>query len=229
MSVRDATTLAVETRAVDGSRAVRRLRRGGRVPGILYGGGEEPKAFQVDARALRNTLSGHGAVIELALDGDRAVPAVLKDEQRHPVSGHTLHVDLLRVRLDRAIQTTVFIELVGAEDAPGVREGGVMGQVARELTIEALPTAIPDFISLDVADMEIHDTRTLAAVVAPEGVTLIDDPETVVATCTPPRLEVSSDEELEQETELVGGPDAAAEELAEEGAGDSGEHESGSG
>ena len=89
---------------------------------------------------------------------------MLKELVRHPVSGHTIHVDLLRVRLDQAIQATVVLELIGAEDAPGVKEGGVLEQITRELTIEALPTDIPDSLQHDVSEMQIDDTLTLAAI-----------------------------------------------------------------
>jgi large subunit ribosomal protein L25 len=160
-------------------------------------------------------------VIDLALEGDSS-PVVLKDVQRHPVTGETMHVDFLRVRLDQAIQATVVLELTGIEDSPGVKDGGIVEQVTRELTIEALPTDIPDQLEHDVSAMAMHDTLTLESVKAPEGVVLVDDPETVVATLTPPRLEIEPDEEIEQETELVGeGADEAAAEGDAAGSGDS--------
>jgi large subunit ribosomal protein L25 len=211
MAKTDSTALNVAHRDPAGSRATRRLRRAGQVPGIVYGGGEDPVAFQVDARELRNTLAHAGALLDLSVDGAAATPVVLKEISRHPVSGETLHLDLLRVRLDRPIQATVMLELVGAEDAPGVREGGVLEQVARELTIEALPTDIPDGIQHDVSALEINDTITLEAISAPSGVTLVDDPETTIATVTPPRLQVEEEPEIESETEVVGEGEAPAE------------------
>ena len=203
MASRDTTKLTVEHRDPDGSRSARRLRRDGQVPGVVYGGGADPETFQVDARVLRAALAHAGAVIDLSLDGGKATPVVVKDEQRDPVTGRLLHVDLLRVRLDKPIQATTILELDGVEEAPGVKEGGVLEQVTRELNIEALPTAIPDSIHHDVSSMEMNDTLTLAAVTAPEGVILLDDPdETVVATLSPPRVE--EEPEIEEETELVG-------------------------
>ncbi|MGB2711388.1 MAG: 50S ribosomal protein L25 [Conexibacter sp.] len=210
----DATTLAVAPRPVEGSRATRRLRRTGLVPGVVYGGGADPVPFQVDARELRLALAHAGAVMTLALDGEET-PVVLKEQQRHPVTGATMHVDLLRVDLLQKITATVVLELTGADDAPGVKAGGVLEQVTRELNVEALPTAIPDAIALDVSTAEIGDTITLAAVAAPEGVTLLDDPETVVATLTPPRLSVEPSDELETETEVVGEASGDAEAPAE--------------
>ena len=113
-------------------------------------------------------------------------------------------MDLLRVNMDETIHTTVVLELTGADEAPGVVEGGVLNQETRELNIEALPGDIPDSIVHDVSGMEMNATVTLSAVTVPAGVTLLDDPEeTVIATITPPTLE-PVEEEIETETELVG-------------------------
>ncbi|MGZ4396690.1 MAG: 50S ribosomal protein L25, partial [Gaiellaceae bacterium] len=128
---------------------------------------------------------------------------------RHPVSGDTIHVDLLRVRLDQAIQATVVLELTEADSSPGVKEGGVLEQVTRELTVEALPTDIPDSLQHDVSEMQIGDTLTLDAIRPPASVTLVDDPETVIATLSPPRLQVDEETEIEEETEVVGEGGAA--------------------
>jgi large subunit ribosomal protein L25 len=198
------TKLDVPRREADGSRAARRLRRSGRVPGILYGGGGEPLGFDVDARELRLALARAGAVLDLSVDGAKPTPVVLKEAQRHPVRGDTVHVDMLRVRLDRAIHAVVALELEGVDAAPGVREGGILEQITREVNVEALPTAIPEAVVHAVAEMQIGDTLTLAAVTPPEGVTLLDDPETVLATLTPPRLQTEEETEIEAETELVG-------------------------
>ena len=197
------TKLSISPREPEGSRATRRLRRSGRVPGILYGGDAEPLTFSADARDLRHALAASGAVLEVT-DGDHATPAILKSAQYHPVRGETMHVDLLRVDLNVAIHAVVPLELTGGEEAPGVKEGGVLEQITRELNIEALPSAIPEAIYHDVSGMDINDTITLADVAVPEGVTLLDDlEETTVATLTPPRIATDEDE-IEEETELVG-------------------------
>jgi len=199
------THLDVRSRKAGGSREARRIRRGGRVPGILYGGGEAALSFEVDARELRLALARSGAVVDLSIDGAKPTPVVLKEAQRHPVRGETVHVDLLRVRLDKPIQAVVALELTGLEDSPGIREGGVLEQIAREANVEALPTAIPESIVHSVAEMRIGDTLTLAAVAAPAGVTLLDAlEETVLATLTPPRLQTEASTEVEAETEVVG-------------------------
>ncbi len=217
MATAQTTALAVELREPDGSRAARRLRRTGNVPGVVYGGGEESVAFHVDARLLRNTLAHAGAVLELSIGGDAATPVVIKEIARHPVTGDTVHIDMLRVRLDQAISATVVLDLVGGEDAPGVKEGGVLEQVTRELTIEALPTDIPDAIHHDVSTLQIGDTVTLDAITPPRGVTLLDDPETLVATLSPPKLQLEEEPGIEEETELVAEGETGEEAEAEAG------------
>jgi len=144
-------------------------------------------------------------VLDLSIDGKKATPVVLKEAQRDPVRGETVHVDLLRVRLDQAIHAVVPLELTGTEEAPGVKEGGVLEQITRELNVEALPTAIPESIVHAIGEMQIGETILLAAVAVPEGVTLLDEvEETVVATLSPPRLQSEVEEEIEAETEVVG-------------------------
>ncbi len=229
MATAQATALTVEPREPSGSRAARRLRRTGMVPGVVYGGGEEPFAFAVDPRILRQALAHAGAVIDLTVGTSGGGPVVLKDLVRHPVTGDTVHIDLLRVRLDQAISSTVVIELVGADDAPGAKEGGVLEQVTREVNIEALPTDIPDSIQHDVSTAEIGDTVTLGSLAMPAGVTLLDDPETVLMTLTPPRLQLEEEPEIEEETELVGEGETGeeAEAQVEQAAEAGGEGESG--
>ena len=195
--------LSLTGRAPEGSRSARRLRREGLVPGVVYGGAEEPQHFAVDARVLRNTLAHAGQVIEVAIDGGAAANVLIKDVQRHPVRGEAVHVDLLRVRMDQLIHATVTLDLTGADEAPGVVQGGVFNQELRELQIEALPGEIPDAISYDVSRLEINETITVSVLTPPEGVTLLDESETVIATITPPTVE-PVEEEIETETELVG-------------------------
>jgi large subunit ribosomal protein L25 len=224
MATRESTELKVAAREPAGSRQARRLRREGIVPGVLYGGDDEPVSFSVPSRVLRQALAHGGAVIDLTIEGGGSSPAVLKELTRHPVTGATVHVDLLRVNLNVKIQSTVILELTGGDDAPGVKEGGVLEHVTRELTIEALPNDIPDSISFDVSEMQINDTATLEALRPPANVELLDDPETVIATLTPPRLQVEDDEEIEEETEVVGEGETPADDSAE--GGDSGASDS---
>jgi large subunit ribosomal protein L25 len=208
-------TLAVQERPERGTRATKRLRRDGLVPGVVYGGSDgDCHSFKVGARDLRQVLVDGSALIDLTIDGGKARPVIVKDQQRHPVRGEVIHIDLLEVRLDEKIQAQVAVHVEGAEDAPGVREGGVLEQVTHQLNIEALPTAIPDAIVVDVSGMQIAATLPLSEVPAPEGVTFLDDlEETVIATVVVP-TEVEEPEEVEEETALVGeeGAEAPAEE-----------------
>jgi large subunit ribosomal protein L25 len=197
------------------------------VPGVLYGGGGDSLGFDVDARDLRLALARSGAVLDLSVDGGKATPVVLKEAQRDPVRGQTVHIDLLRVRLDQAIHAVVPLELSGADESPGVKEGGILEQIVRELNVEALPTAIPESIEHAVGEMQIGDTIGLEMIVMPEGVVLLDDIEdAVVATLSPPKLQTEEEEEVESETELVGEGDEDAEGAAE-GEGSGGEGSSG--
>ena len=204
MAQGERTLLSVEPRTERGSRASRRLRRRGLVPGVVYGIDSDSVSFKVDGRRLRAVLAEGHALFDVELDGGGRQPVIVKDQQRDPVRGVVQHLDLLRVRLDEKIQATVPLELEGTEDAPGVREGGVLEHVTREVTIEALPTDIPDRILANVAEMGIAETMTLDSVSVPTGVEMIGELEDiVVATITAPS-EVEVEEEIEEETELVG-------------------------
>jgi large subunit ribosomal protein L25 len=221
MASTESSTLSLIARSPEGSRSARRLRRAGLVPGVMYGGADAPQHFAVDARTLRNTLAHAGQVIEVTVDGGANTNVLIKDVQRHPVRGEAVHVDLLRVRMDVAIHATVPIEFHGHEDSPGVTEGGIFNQELREVNIEALPGDIPDSISHDVSGLAMNETITLEVLSAPSGVRLLDEPETVIATITPPTVE-PVEEEIETETELVGEdgePIEAAEGEAAEGEG----------
>jgi large subunit ribosomal protein L25 len=206
----DRPTLEAEERPEQGSRSVRRLRRQGYVPGIVYGGGGECQSFKVGTRELRAALVAGGAVIDLKVGGAAVRPVIVKDQQNHPVRGEILHLDLLEVNLRQAIQAPVRVELVGADEAPGVTEGGIISQETNELNIEALPTDIPEAITVDVSHLEAAGTLHLSEITPPQGVTFLDDPEeTIIATVTVP-TEVPEEPEIEEETELVGEEGAEA-------------------
>ncbi|MGH2763787.1 MAG: 50S ribosomal protein L25/general stress protein Ctc [Thermoleophilaceae bacterium] len=215
-------TLAADERSERGTRATRRLRRQGLVPGVVYGGGNgDSVSFKVDSRALRQVLGGGSALIDLEVGG-KARPVIVKDQQLDPVREEVIHIDLLEVRLDEKIQTQVGVHLEGADEAPGIKEGGVLEHVTHQLNIEALPTAIPDAIVVDVSGLEIAATMPLSQLTPPEGVEFLDDPdETVIATVVVP-TEVEEPEEIEEETELVG-EEAEAEAGAEGATGEEAE------
>ena len=220
------STLSVSTRQPAHSRETRRLRRSGRVPAVLYGQGSDPVSLDVDERELRHALAASGAVLDLEIDGGTTEPAVVKDTHRHPVRGQILHIDFFRVDLKTAIQAPVPVHLNGADDAPGVKEGGILTHETRELNVEALPNDIPEAIEVDVSGMEMAATLTLAEVTAPEGVTLLDDPEaTIIASITAPSVAAEPTDEVESETEVVGEGEAAAEGEAEAAEGGDAESE----
>jgi large subunit ribosomal protein L25 len=211
------TTLTVQARERLGSRETRRLRKQGLVPGVLYGGGE-PVAICVEERELRRALTGAAglhSILDVQIDGKGSTHAsILKDYQVDKVRGGVVHVDLQEVPLDQTITASVSVHLIGGEDAPGVREGGVLSQPLRELQVEALPLEVPEHIDLDVSSMAAGDTLRIADVPVPQGVTLLDDPETVIATITAP-TEEPVEEEIETETERVGEAAGAVEAQAE--------------
>jgi large subunit ribosomal protein L25 len=183
------TKLVVAQRERLGSAESRRLRKEGLIPGVLYGGGE-PVAISVEERELRRALTGAGglhSILDVEVDGKGETHAsILKEYQVDPVRGGVTHVDLHEVRLDKPIQASVSVDLLGGEDAPGVREGGVLSQPLREVTVEALPLEMPEHIDLDVSGMDIGATLRISDLTAPEGTTLLDDLEMVVATVTAP-------------------------------------------
>jgi len=234
----DRATLQVSERTDFGSRTARRLRREGLVPGVVYSGGSEARAFNVSEREARNALAAGGALLDLAFDGGKAEPVVVKEQQRHPVRGQLLHIDLQVVRLDQAIESEVTIELLGIDEAPGVKEGGVLEHITHQINVEALPTDIPETIPVDVSGMEIGDTLQLDSVIAPEGVEFalgegVEAEEVTIATLNPPRVEEEPEVEVEEEAELVGedgepieAPEGEAEAAEGEGEGSDGGDES---
>src|SRR5918999_1122394 len=182
----DRATLKAAPRSEFGTRESRRLRRYGFVPGVVYGDGNDARPFQIPEREVRHVLAEGHALLDLEIEGSKAVPVVIKEQQTHPVRGETVHLDCLEVRLDEAIQADVPVELEGGDEAPGAREGGVLEHVTREVTVEALPTDIPERIDVDVSEMSIGDTISLAAVSPPRGVKFMaDEPEEItIATLT---------------------------------------------
>jgi len=185
----DRLKLEVHEREDLGSRRTRRLRSQGLVPGVLYGKGHS-RAIAVPERELRNAMTGPSglhAILDVVLEGQKTVhPSILADYQQDPIRGTISHIDLREVRLDQPIHATVVVQLVG--ESVGVKSGGMLSLVTRELHLEALPADVPEHIEVDVASMEVGDVLRLADVPAIPNVTLLDDPqETVIATVSVPR------------------------------------------
>src|SRR6266568_5401442 len=221
--------LQVRERERRGSADARRLRKEGFIPGVLYGNGKQPYAICVPERELRRVLTGAGglhAILDVVLGSQKTTHAsILKDFQQDPLRGHISHVDLQEVRLDQTIQASVTVQLVGEPE--GVKEGGVLSQVQREINVEALPMEIPEHLDLDVSGMAIGDTLRLADLPAREGVKYLDDPEeTVLATVTLPTRVEEPEPEVEEGEELPEGevpPEEQPEGAAEPGAEAAGE------
>ena len=210
--------IKVSARDHQGSPEARRLRAKGLVPGVLYGSGKDASAFCVEERELRRALTGgHGlhAILDVVLDGEsKPHHAVLKDYQLDPRRARLLHIDLQEVRLDEPIQAQVVVELVG--DAAGVGQGGVLTQLTREVNVEALPMEVPERLTLDVTELEIGDSARVSDLTPPDGVTLLDDPETVLASVAQPtRVEEPEEELSEEEAAAAEGEGVPAEEQPE--------------
>jgi large subunit ribosomal protein L25 len=202
-----------------GSRSVRRLRRQGFVPGVLYGKGHS-RAILVGERELRSVLTGPSglhAILDVVIEGQTTPHhAVLKEYQQHPLRGVITHVDFHEVRLDQPIQAVVAVQLVG--ESPGVKQGGVLQQVTRELNIQALPGTIPEHIDADLSELEVGGALRLEDLPQFEGIVFLDDPhETVLVSCTMPRgiSELEEEEAEAAEGEAVEGEEAEAGEAAE--------------
>ena len=201
--------LEVAERERRGSRDARRLRRTGMVPGVLYGRGN-PHAICVPERELRRVLTGPGglhAILDVLLEGQKTThPSILKSYQQDPLRGKVTHVDLHEVRLDQPIQAQVVVTLHG--DPVGVKEGGVLSQVLREINVEALPMEIPEHIELDVSGLGIGESLRVSDLAPIEGVTYLDDPnETVLATVGLPTRVEEPEETLEEGETVAGVPE----------------------
>jgi large subunit ribosomal protein L25 len=185
----DKVNIVVQSRDLTGSRAARRLRKSGLIPGVLYGHGKEATLFAVDPHALRAALStgaGTHAVLAVTVEGHKAAHnAIIKDMELDPVKSTLTHLDLQEIRLDETIETTVSVSFEG--EARGVKSGGMLDESTREVTIRGLVTAIPEHLVLDISEMDINDTAKVGDLVVPEGLEIVDDPEQVLCSVLPPR------------------------------------------
>ena len=178
--------LAAKPREAIGSKSVKRLRAEGKIPGIVYGHAfGEAVAIVIESRDLRAALS-HGAhsVINLEIEGRGPTPVLLHDRQLDPVTKRLLHVDLHSVNLNEEVETTVRVVAVGT--ATGVKNGGILDIVMREITVSALPGSIPDHIDVDVRDLDITDAVHVRELPVIEGVTYVEAPDDVVVAVLPP-------------------------------------------
>ncbi|MBE0428773.1 MAG: 50S ribosomal protein L25 [Thermoleophilia bacterium] len=196
--------LTVRERNSFGSPEARRMRRQGQIPGVLYGGGNSGISLSVDEKALRQAL-GRGRrtqILNLKFEGqkDKSQLAMLKEYQSDPITGDLLHLDFIEVRMDRPIDSSVYVELVG--QAAGTRDGGIMDHALREVHIRSLPRDIPEVIQCGVEELNIGDSVRVSDLKAPPGVEILDDPETLVAAVMAPKLAIE-EEIVEEEVEAA--------------------------
>ena len=204
--------LNTEKKTTIGSRSSRRLRRGGKVPGVLYGLGQDPEIFSVDYGDLRGALTtdaGLNALIQLSINGTNQL-SILKTLQRHPVKDEVIHVDFVRVDPNQELAVEVQIVLEGVAKKV-TDQNGMVDQTMFSLSVLSLPDSIPNELTADVSELEINDAIRVSDVVLPEGVRTEVDPEEAIAVGTVTRStmesmaaeeasEVEGDEEMEGET-----------------------------
>jgi large subunit ribosomal protein L25 len=198
-------TITVEAREGRGSGEAGRMRSQGRVPAVLYGGGKPPVAISVDEHAVREILkgaAGENTIFLLKLkDTDEERLAMIKELQTDPLSGKFIHIDFIRITRGHKLTIKMPIELVG--DSVGVRHGGRIDFVTRELEMEILPREMFDRLVLDISNLEVGEHMTVADLVSqlPESAILLEDENRVVVVVHAPRMveELVEEEELEEE------------------------------
>ncbi len=182
----------VEPRSDLGKNASRRHRRAGTVPAVVYGAGEPPVPVLLDPRRVDEILkleAGRNTIFSISVAGKSQAGAVMiKDIDRDPVTDRYRHVDLVRVRLDKAVHVKVPVRLLGL--AEGVKnEGGVLEFVIREIEVECLPREIPEHLDVDVSGLHINEGVSVKDLRVKEGVKILGEPEGVVVVVAPPRAE----------------------------------------
>jgi large subunit ribosomal protein L25 len=202
----ESTVLTVFPRTVVG-KANRRLGAEGQIPAVLYGMGREALPIGLDRHDFELFMSHHAAgstLVEIQIEGEKKpVNAIIRELQTSPLKGTILHVDFMAVSLDIPISAVVSLRLIN--DPAGVKAGGVLTTDKHDVNVEAKPKDIPEFIEVDVAALEVGDSLHVSDIVAPKGVTLLDDADAIIASVIPPAVEVEEEEVAAQaEPELIG-------------------------
>ncbi len=200
--------LDLKERTVKGKSKARSLRRDGMVPGVYYFRGEENVDLQIDKKKLYHAMSSGQHVFEVEMNGAKQY-VTIKGIQYHPVTDEVLHIDLMQVNMTEKMKFTIPISLEG--EAEGVKEGGVLSQILTTIDVNCLPTSVPDNILVDISNMELNSNMTVADIVnIPEGVEILSDPESTIATLAPPKEEEEPVvEDLEEGEELLEGEEPA--------------------
>jgi len=195
-----------------GKQGVRKLRRGGFIPAIIYGSGEKPLAIKLDKKELKKIdISRESIVVNLVSKKDKKT-VLIKEVQHHPVSNEVLHIDFEHISLHEKIKVNVPVVIKG--EAPGVKvDGGVLEHLLWEVEVECLPTNIPEKFEADVSGLNIGDFVYIKDLSLPSGVKIMQDPETAIVTVAPPRKEEVKEEVVE---EVKGEPELIRKEKKEE-------------
>jgi large subunit ribosomal protein L25 len=178
----EANLLEAQQRETGTKNDARRVRRGGKIPAVVYGAGKQATPVSVDPRQVSRILhsaTGHNTVFDLALDGERT-KAMIVDWQYEPIKGSLLHIDLKRIAMDQKLRVNVPIELVG-EPAGVKQQGGILEQITREVEVECLPGDIPNQIDLNVAELVFGVVLRVSDLPKNEKIKYVTDPEQPVA------------------------------------------------
>jgi large subunit ribosomal protein L25 len=182
------TVIEAQLRTPGGKNANRRLRKSGRIPAVMYGPGREPVVISVNPvqlNAILHSETGRNTIFSLSVDGAEQSNAMVKDYQLDPVQGRLIHADFMQIAMDRLLEVTVNIELVG--EAEGVKlTGGIMDFVTRSIQVECLPSDIPESIKVDVTALKINDYIRVKNLQTDAKVKIMTDPEVVIVTIVPP-------------------------------------------
>jgi large subunit ribosomal protein L25 len=183
--------VVAQLRELQGTGASRRLRRAGKVPGIVYGSSAKPVAIELDHNGLFHALrkeSFHSSILELEVDGKDVQQVLLRDVQMHAFKPQVLHVDFQRVAADQKIHVKVPLHFLNAEVSPAVKQNGaVVSHVFTEIDITCLPKDLPEFIEVDLSSLAVGQTIHLADLKLPDGVGVVSHENPVVVTVTVPR------------------------------------------
>jgi large subunit ribosomal protein L25 len=191
-----------QPRAVAGKGASRRLRREGVVPAIVYGGHQDPEMVSILHNELLKHLE-HEAFYSHVLDlkiGDKTTKVVLKDMQRHPAKPFVLHVDFMRISLDEKLRMAVPLHFLNEEKCKGVKAGGQVSHNMTEIEVTCLPQDLPEFIGIDIAELEMGGIVHLSEIVLPAGVELAHMPDPDEPVVVVHGLRGGGDEETEEST-----------------------------
>lgn len=181
------SNISAAVRADTGKQAARQLRRNGRIPGIYYSHGESNVLFSIDTKELRTTLSKASSILDVEFSNGSTAKCIVREIQWDPLKSVPLHIDLMGVKLTEAVTVEVPIRITGVSE--GVKnDGGVLQQLLRELSIECLPLDIPESIDVDVTALKIHDAIHVSDLKL-DKVEIFDDPEQVIVSVLPPRVE----------------------------------------